>query len=701
MKHLSVQSRAVASSVQAADLTRARKLSQNIPIFWWRPFTLGSAALLLLGCLLVAARIRGTVLRNGASPADPAASSPNVIAITIDTLRADHLGCYGYKRIATPAIDQLAAASARFIHAYSAVPITLPSHACIFTGSYPMATGMHDFSGNSLSPNIPTLATVLRNRGYSTAAFIAAAVLDPRFGLNQGFDVYSGHFNFSRLDEANLDQMERPGNEVMDEALAWLKKDAHQPFFLWIHLYDAHYPYTTPEPFASRYRDHPYDGGIAFDDAQVGRLLAYLKANHLFDPSLIVLCADHGEGLGEHGEKTHGFFIYNSTLHVPLLIKIPRTTPSVVNDDVSLVDIMPTVLQALKIPVPGSVQGRSLLSLILGRSGQTEQLYAETYLPLLHFHWSALRAIQSNGLKFIEAPRPELYDTKTDPHELKNLDPSRRSMANEMHNRLSDLERRYTPASGDATAEKMLTDPTLYDRLRSLGYVAISPGTFSDASGKPLPDPKDRIQVYELFSDAMADGQHGRYKESIQKLHQAEKTERASMPIHYLMALDEYRLKDFPAALEQFRTALEIDPKDALATYYQGLTQLEMGDLDAAAVSFSRALELDPTNFSAAYNLGAVELKKNQVQDALNEFHRAVEINPDYALGYVALGELELYLKRTDEAVHDLERAVELAPGSRRAHYNLGRAYQAEGRTGDADRELGKARSLGAARPTQ
>lgn len=636
----------------------------------------------------------------GRGPSAASNSKPNVVVITIDTLRADHLGVYGDKDIQTPSIDQLARSGARFTHAYTPVPITLPAHTSIFTGSYPMATGMHDFSGNKLSPKIPTLATVLSRNGYQTAAFIGAAVLDSRFGLNQGFATYFDHFNFNRLDETNLDQAERRGDVVMNEALAWMKSRSFhsgQPFFLWVHLYDPHFPYTPPEPYATRYRTHPYDGEIAFADAQVGRLLAYLKEQRLDADSVIVLAADHGEGLGEHGEKTHGFFVYNSTLHVPLLIKIPGGAPRVIEDGVSLVDIMPTVLQELRISVPPTVQGRSLLSLILGRigqpSGSASQLYSETYLPLLHFHWSQLRAYQSRGLKYIDAPRPELYDTRTDPRELKNLYTARQSDAHEMHDSLFSLLRRFTPAGGNTVAEKELTDPALLERLRSLGYVAISAGTFSDTSGKPLPDPKDRVQVYELFSQAMADGQHGRYEESLRKLHEAEKTEPASMPIRYLMALDEYRLKDFHGALDEFKAALEIDPKFALATYYMGLTQGELGDIDGAAASFEHALELDPTNFSAAYDLGAAELKRNRVGDALKQFQRAAEINPNYAEAYEAIGELELYLKHTDEAIRALERAVDLAPGFSKAHYNLGRAYQAAGRAADAQREFDRAQS--------
>lgn len=621
---------------------------------------------------------------------------PNVILITIDTLRADRLGCYGYAEAQTPNIDQLARAGARFTRAYTPVPITLPAHAALFTGSSPMATGMHDFSGNKLPADAVTLARVLREHGYATAGFVGSAVLDSRFGLNQGFETYFDHFDFSRLLETNLDQMERRGDLVADEALGWLKRRPlrpGQPLLLWVHLYDPHFPYTPPEPYASRTWTSPYDGEIAFDDAQVGRLLNFLKQQKLFDNSVIVVAGDHGEGLGEHGEQTHGFFIYNSTLRVPLIIKIPGIAPRVIGDEVSLVDVMPTLLQALKIPVPAGVQGRSLLGQILGRpAANPSQLYGETYLPLLHFRWSQLRSLQSRGMKYVDAPRPELYDTRTDPRELKNLFQARQSLAHEMRDRLHSLIRRLTPPTSRG-AEKELTDPALLERLRSLGYVAVTAGSFAEASGKALPDPKDRIQVYELVSAALIDGQRGRYEASLGKLREAEKSEPASLTIHYLMALNYFRLKDYRRAIGRFQSALQIDPKFALAAYYLGLSQVQTADLDAAADSFQRAVELDPTNFSAAFNLGAAYLKKNRVVDALGQFQRAVEINPGYAQAHEALGELYLYLGRNEDAARSLERAVELAPGSARIHQNLGRAYQALGRRAEAQREFDRAKS--------
>jgi len=617
----------------------------------------------------------------------------NVIVITIDTLRADHLGCYGYASIQTPNIDGLARSGARFTQAYTPVPITLPAHTALFTGAFPPATGVHDFTGNKVPASTATLATTLRAHGYKTAAFVGSAVLDSRFGLNRGFDTYFDHFELAGLEEAHLDTIERRGDRVMDEALKWLKANSQAPVFLWVHLYDPHAPYNPPEPYATRYRGRPYDGAIAFADAQVARLVAELTAQGRFDKSLIVLVADHGESLGEHGEKTHGFFIYNSTLHIPLIFKVPGAAPRVVNDEVSLVDVLPTVLQALRIPPPSSAQGRSLLSLVMGRpAASSSNLYAESYPPLLHFGWNILRSVQWQGLKYIETTRPELYDTRADPGELHNLFSARQTVAQEMSERLHGLLRRFAGPANPAESETVPTDPALLESLRSLGYVAVSAGTIADASGKALPDPKDRVQVYELVSDALTDGQQGRYRESLRKLEAAEKTEPHSRTIAFLVARDYYHLKDFAHAAEHFQTVLKLDPQNSLAAYYLGLSLLETGDLDGAEKSFQRTLAIDPTNFSAAFNLGVVYTRQKQAEPAIQAFQRAVEILPDYAEAHEALGELYLYLNRNQDALRELQRAVAIAPNMAKAHYHLGRAYEALGLREKAQQEFDRAK---------
>jgi len=619
--------------------------------------------------------------------------APNVVVITIDTLRADHLGCYGYKQIRTPNIDGLASDAVRFERAYTPVPVTLPAHTVIFTGTYPMLSGMHDFSGNKLNPGQPTLASVLKQHGYATGAVIGSAVLDSRFGLNQGFDLYYDHFDFSRLDASNLDEMERPGNLVADVALDWLAKNHRSKFFLWMHLYDPHYPYRPPAPYNEEYKDRPYDGEIAFADAQVGRLITYLKANGLYRNTLIVLTGDHGESLGEHGEKTHGFFVYNTTLHVPVIIRLPGVSPvRTLSEMVSLADLMPTVLQTLKLDVPKEVQGVSLVPLMTPRAPENSRsLYAETFLPRLHFNWSELRAVETEKYQFIDAPKPELYDLLKDPGETQNLYEEKKAVADELRARLSTLISQYS--AGQELAEKTGLDPALMERLKSLGYAGFSGGGNPAITDRSLPDPKDRVQVYELISDAIAESQHGEYQSSAEKLAAALKTEPNSVPVHYLLGLDYYRLREFPQAVDELQRVLELSPDYSLAVFNLGLAYARAGDPDKAVSTLKHALDLDATNFSAAYNLGAAYAQKQMVPEAVAAFRQTIATAPQYAPGHRALGEMLLYQGQVDDALAELRRAADLDPQDAGTHVALAKAFSAKGMSTEADEEMRKAKS--------
>jgi len=634
----------------------------------------------------------------------PAKPALNVVLITIDTLRADHVGCYGYKQIKTPNIDGLAADGARFESAFAVVPVTLPSHSSMLTGTYPMLSGMHDFSGNKLSPLQPTLASVLKQAGYQTGAVIGAAVLDSRFGLNQGFDFYYDHFDFSRLDEANLDEMERPGNVVADVALDWLAKNSQKKFFLWMHLYDPHFPYHPPEPYSREYAAQPYDGEIAFADEQVGRLLRFLKEKGIYRNTVIVLCGDHGESLGEHGEKTHGFFIYNATMHVPLIIRLPenrlpeKAAARAVVDPVSLVDLMPTMLSAVGLETPSQVQGRSLLPEIradrIDQATRDRMLYGETFMPRIHFNWSELRGSENMKYHFIDAPRPELYDLAKDPGEVHNLFTEKKAVAEEMRAKLVGMIRDYS--AGKELAEKTGLDPALMERLKALGYAGFSGGgapTSNDPtiSSRDLPDPKDRIAVYELISDAIADGQHGRYQESIEKLKSVIKTEPNSVPAHYLQGLDYYRLKMFAEAVDELQKTVQLSPDYALAFFNLGMAQAHAGQMDAAIATLQRTLQLDATNFEAAYNLGVAFIQKKQLEPAAAALRQSVTIYPEFARGHRALGETLLYLDKLDDAIVELRRAVELAPQEPIMHESLAKGLAAKGLTAEADEETRRA----------
>jgi arylsulfatase A-like enzyme/Tfp pilus assembly protein PilF len=618
---------------------------------------------------------------------------PNVVVITIDTLRADHLGCYGYKQVRTPNIDRLAADGTRFERAFTPVPVTLPAHTAIFTGTYPMLSGIHDFSGNKISSQQVTLASVLKKNGYATGAVIASAVLGSRFGLNQGFDFYYDHFDFSRLDESNLYQMERPGNVVTGQVLDWLGKNYRKRFFLWMHLYDPHHPYSPPAPYDQEYASHPYDGEIAFADAQVGKVIEFLKEKNLYENTVIVLSGDHGESLGEHGERTHSFFIYNATLHVPLIFRVPRAKlQKVLAMPVSLVDIMPTLLHILNLEVPANVQGENLLPYIsghIGTSSHERSLYAENFLPRIHFNWSELRAVETANYHFIDAPKPELYDLRKDPGETQNLILEKKAVADEMRAKLTTVIRDYGVAQ--ELAKKTGLDPELMQRLESLGYAGFSGGGNISVSDRSLPDPKDRLQVYNLISDAMAESQHGTYADSIVKLNEVIRREPNSVPAYYLQGLNYYHLKDWPSAVEEFRHVLDLSPDYALACYNLGLAYFRNDQMDEAITTLRHTLDLDPTNFAAAYNLGAVYLRKAMVPEAAAAFRQSNALTDSYAPSHLGLGKVLLYQGRVDEAIEELQKATELAPQNPETHSALAKAFATKGRSDEADSEMHKA----------
>ncbi len=631
-----------------------------------------------------------------AKKSTPPAHLPNLLLVTIDTLRPDHLRCYGYEQIQTPNIDSLATDGIRFAQAYTPIPITLPSHAVMLTGTYPMMSGMHDFSGNILSASQPTLATVLRARGYDTGAVIAAAVLDRRFGLNQGFDFYYDHFDFSRLAETNLDLMERSANHVADEALAWLAKPRNKPFFLWVHLYDPHHPYKPPAPFNEKYKANLYDGEIAFADSQLGRLLEYLKQHALYNRTLVVLAGDHGEGLGEHGERTHGFFIYNSTLHVPLIIKPVLGTKipgKIISAQVSLVDLMPTVFGSLNVPVPPKIQGEDLTGALLhGGELRGSSLYSETFLPRIHFNWSELRGLQLRNYHFISGPKPELYDTSKDPHELQNLYAEKQAVSAELQGQLTSVIQKNSPEH--EMAQKSTLDPELAQRLQALGYTAFAAGQVSLVSDPKLADPKDRIHVYEVVTEAIDDSQRGRFQQSIEKLKSTLETEENSVPIHYLLGLNYYRTKAFANAITEFTKALQLSPNYMLANFNLGLAQAALGNDEEAIKYLTRTLELDPTNFTAAFDLGATYLHKNMYGESTEAFRKSVTIYPDFAPGYKALGEMLVFQGKLDEGLKELRTAARLAPRDPRIHEALAGALRATGNYVEAGQEMQKAQEL-------
>jgi len=414
----------------------------------------------------------------------------NVLVVTLDTTRADRLGAYGFADAGTPTLDRLARQGTLFEQAETVAPLTLPAHCSLFTGRYPFQHSVHE-NGVPLPSTERTLAQILQARGYRTAAFTAAYVLDARWGLSRGFDRYDGVP--PSVDEPGRRRNRRPANDVVDAALAWLDTARGSPFFAWLHLYDAHAPYDTSD----RTRPPGYQAAIGFMDAQLDRVIGFLDAHHLRDRTVIVVAGDHGESLGDHGERTHGFFVYESVTRVPLIVVAPpaATQGRRIADAVRTVDVLPTLLDLLQIPPPVSLAGASLVSRMTGAArGPLRDAYIETMFPRDRFGWSELRAIRSGRFKAIAAPRPELYDLEVDPSESVNIYDTRPAAAEPLFANLRALD-----PIPDAGASRPSLDRDAAERLSALGYVGRS-GVVDAPTGTPLADPKDKLSLYLLIT---------------------------------------------------------------------------------------------------------------------------------------------------------------------------------------------------------
>jgi choline-sulfatase len=409
-----------------------------------------------------------------------------ILIVTLDTTRADYLSAYGSGRVWTPNLDRLAADGVVFEQAMTVAPLTLPAHCSLFTGLLPPRHGVRDNAGRSLATDHQTLAAVLQRRGFDTAAFVGSVVLGSGRGLEAGFDVYNDGITTGRSGGRGL---QRPADQVVDEAVSWLEGRHDAPFFLWVHLYDPHAPYDPPEPFRTAYRDDLYAGEIAFADAQIGRLLDSLDRRRLLDRTAVIVAGDHGESLNEHGESGHGIFIYQNVIRVPLIVRIAGVSPRRMPEVARLVDIMPTVLELVAAP-PTATDGVSLVDGMTGAEGLLDlQAYSESLYPE-RFGWSRLRSLRAGRLKLIEAPRPELYDLQTDPDEQNNIYAERPAIAAVMSRRLSALT--VQDAFRDDVDDPVRPGPETIERLAALGYVGTADPTLNQAT-QPLPDPKDHI----------------------------------------------------------------------------------------------------------------------------------------------------------------------------------------------------------------
>jgi arylsulfatase A-like enzyme/Flp pilus assembly protein TadD len=670
-------------------------------------FTAVLAALALAGC------------RSQTPSTAPALNRPDVFLITIDTLRADRISPYGYAK-ATLGFEAFARDSVLFETATTQVPLTLPAHASILTGLYPMAHGIRENSGFVLPPEQRTLAEILKDNGYSTAAFVGAFVLDGRFGLAQGFDTYFDDFPTGTLEDVQLMIQERRAAEVLSKAREWIRS-APGPRLAWIHLYDPHAPYEAPPPFD---RDEDlYDGELAYVDHCLAEFFDFLREQGRYDSSLIIVTSDHGEGLGEHGEETHGMFLYESTLRVPLLIKYPGNSRGGTRNaaPAQLVDVFPTVLRVLNIQDRASVQGRALQPDRAVSPNRAD--IAETLLPFLGYGWSPLRSYREGNIKLIDAPRPELYDLAADPKETQNLASGDQATAGKLRALLGESTGRLSAAKPPPQSD---VDAETSERLRSLGYVSAS----RPASGIPqgLADPKDRIALFEGIWKAEKKLASGEAAAAGSDLERIVAQDGRVYLARWLLGLAYYKQQRFGQAFEQFTSAASLREHESRPWLYAGLSALRAGRLPQAQLTLEKALALEPGDETILNNLGSLyvnkrefdraaaiftELTKRNSRDiaawsnagvvflmkkdypaAHDAFRRALDLNPDQPEIHNNLGLVQMERGEVDAAISSYRRAITLRPEYGLAHHNLGLALQKKGLETEAAREFALARQL-------
>ncbi|MEP6802075.1 MAG: sulfatase-like hydrolase/transferase [Acidobacteriota bacterium] len=569
---------------------------------------------------------------------------PNVLLITVDTLRPDALGWVA-GRNATPVIDSLANASFRFSGAVSPVPLTLPAHVSILTGELPRRHGVRD-NGQVLGSERPTLGRALKANGYATAAFVSGYPLRKVFGLDGGFDVYDDH-----LPAGSEGWVERPATQTTAAALAWVAR-AHSPWFLWIHYYDPHDPYTPPRAYLRPGPRGAYDGEVAYVDSALGALLRGLPAAPP-ESRITVLAGDHGESLGEHGESTHGFFLYDSTVLVPLLFHAPgRVTPRVSSLPARLIDITPTLLDLLRLPPLAGMDGRSLTPIFSGAKDDPGTAYLETLQPWLAYGWAPLSGVREAAWKLVRAPRPEVYDLRADPHEAKNLFSGSREQTVALLRELQRFE------AAPATDSRRIADPETVARLRSLGY--LGSGSSGPPAGRTLADPKDRLAERVLL----------------------------------LQGEDLLRTGKFDQAVAVFSEALRRDPGNHFALFRTGVALSKRGDLLRAIAPLEEAVRLDPEQAESQFALADVLTRSGQYARAIPHWMETARLQPRRPAAWSNLGTALGRAGKLTEAAVAFARAVEVDPGDPLLLANLAFAERGTGKDEAALLHLARAASL-------
>lgn len=646
------------------------------------------------------------LLSMAAAPGNPgtpfvSATPPNIILITLDTTRADRMGFLGSKRGLTRNLDVLARQSVVFTRAYAQVPLTTPSHAALLTGTYPQFNHVEDL-GAPLQRDLPYVPDLLHQNGYQTAAFVGGIILDPEKGaapgFERGFEVYDAGFHYPKSGEDRYQSLERRAEDVANRALGWLGQHQQGPFFLWIHFYDPHDPYDPPAPFKTRYASAPYDGEIAYTDSVVGGMMDFLRRHELYEKSLIVVAADHGEAFGEHGEMRHGVLLYDETIHVPLLMKLPaeKFAGKRIDQRVALADVAPSLLEAAGIAAPRNVQAQSLFPLIDSstlaadsKSGLGERaVYSETDYAHRTLGWSELRTWRTGKYLYVQAPRKELYDQPSDPGALKNLAPNAKAIVGTLDAQLSDFRQKTSATvNGQATI-----DPAQAERLHALGYLASEPSGLNPA-GKLLVDPKDKVAIVNQLQQALVDLEEDRYDQAMAELHKVVRDpDAAAAYLEFGQAL--MHRKQYRDAVPLLRSAAEKFP-DSMVTHLElGKALVSTGQFEAALPEMRAAAALKPESAQLHFYVAAVQTRLKHLPEAVSEYEKALELDPDHFDANLTYGRLLLLQGHPDAALPRLGRAVKVNPESPEAHRALADVYEKLGQVENAARERAEAEQL-------
>jgi arylsulfatase A-like enzyme/cytochrome c-type biogenesis protein CcmH/NrfG len=645
--------------------------------------------LAFLCCLLAASTCAAQ------QPTSDTTRHPNVFLITIDTLRADHVHCYGYDPIQTPALDQLAKQGIRFTQAFTPSPITNSSHTSILTGLLPSSHGVSDF-GVPLAPNHITLAELLARRGYHSAAFIGAVILDSKRlapGLARGFQFYD-NFPEHSASKSRWGRLERRGMQVEQHAESWLNAHPAGAHFAWLHFYDPHDPYEPPAPYSQIYKDRLYDGEIAYADAALGKFVGYLKARGWYDEALIIVVGDHGEGLGEHHEDTHGIFLYDSTTHVPLIIKLPKNSSAgkQIDAQVRTIDIVPTILELLSSPIPEKLDGASLTPLFSDAESTSRIVFGQTDYPL-RFGWAPLRSVRKDGFKFIEAPSPELYDLRSDGQELQNEYEPWNADVQKLRKILAELN---SASPAPATASAAAVPAGTIDELHALGY--LGPNDARSATDVPepslLPDPKDKIEEQNLLHAAMMATENDEPAKARTALEKLLQFDAKSVMALSLLGQVEIGSGNYRTALEYLRRARELRPNDAALMLDYARAQEADGDLSGASATLEASLKGNPDQFPARLLLGKLYFGLGKADAALEQLEEAALLQPENIEAKIALSQVLISQKKLADVVDLLDPVANSASNDADVFATLAKAYQGLGQLQKAQHAEARAKEL-------